>query len=91
MPNCSRSKRPTRTGVLQRALKRAARAAFLWPHEAAELLREGRPLIELHGVGPRIAGIIAAWIEDAAPQERERDPLREDFLTLAEASNILAT
>lgn len=77
-------------GVLQRALKRAARAAFLWPHEAGELHHNGRQFTELHGVGPRIAGMISNWIENPAPREGERDPLRHDFLTLAEARSILA-
>lgn len=77
-------------GVLQRAVKRAARAAFLWPHEAVELHHDGGRLTELHGVGPRIAAMISNWIENPAPREGERDPLREDFLTLAEARSILA-
>ena len=79
------------TGVLQRALKRAARAAFLWPEEASELHRSGRKLIELHCVGPRIAGMLEQWIEKPAPRHSERDPLRHDFITLAEARTILAT
>ncbi|HSH39743.1 MAG TPA: PHP domain-containing protein [Chthoniobacterales bacterium] len=78
------------TGVLQRALKRAARAAFLWPEEAVEVYRSGGRLTELHGVGPRLASIIANWIENAGAGEGESDPLREDFLTLADARRILA-
>jgi len=39
------------TALRQKALKRAARSAFLWPVEAAELLAEGRSLTELHSVG----------------------------------------
>jgi histidinol phosphatase-like PHP family hydrolase len=78
-------------GVLQRALKRAARAAFLWPEEASALHGDGRRLTELHGVGPRIAAMLQTWIENPPTHERQRDPLREDFLTLAQARNILAT
>ena len=78
-------------GVLQRALKRATRAAFLWPEEAAELHAQGRKLTELHGVGPRIAAMIATWLTNQEPRDEPRDPLREDFLTLAEARSILAT
>ena len=78
------------TGVLQRALKRAARAAFLWPEEASEIHRAGRELTELHGVGPRIAAMLQVWIENPAPRQNRRDALRDDFLTLAEARSILA-
>ena len=77
-------------GVLQRALKRAARAAFLWPEEASALHERGRRLTELHGVGPRLAGMLEKWIQDPRPRGGVRDPLREDFLTLAEARSILA-
>ena len=31
-----------REGILQRAFKRAARSAFLWPEEASALLAENR-------------------------------------------------
>ena len=78
-------------GVLQRALKRAARAAFLWPLEAADLHREGRRLTELHGVGPRIEAMIIRWLEDPPLRASEKDPLREDFLTLSEARRIFAS
>jgi histidinol phosphatase-like PHP family hydrolase len=77
-------------GILQRALKRATRAAFLWPEEASALHSAGRKLTELHAVGPRIAAMLQEWIENGVPAETERDPLREDFLTLAEARSILA-
>ena len=76
--------------VLQRALKRAARAAFLWPQEASELHQGGGRLTELHGVGPRIAGMISGWMENPPPRDEPGDPLREDFLTMAEAKSILA-
>ena len=78
-------------GILQRALKRAARAAFLWPEEASALHAAGRKLTELHAVGPRIASMLQEWIEKGRPGDTERDPLREDFLTLAQARSILAT
>ena len=77
-------------GVLQRALKRAARAAFLWPEEASTLHANGRRLTELHGVGPSIGARLERWIENPEPHEHPRDPLREDFLTLAAARSILA-
>ena len=78
-------------GVLQRALKRAARAAFLWPEEAAALHAQDRSLTELHGVGPRIAAMLARWIENPVQHDAPKDPLRADFLTLAEARSILAS
>jgi len=74
----------------ERALKRAARSAFLWPEEAAQLLSAGRSLTELHSVGPFVAHQLTSWIEDPPPRDEPRDPLREDFLTLAEAKVILA-
>jgi histidinol phosphatase-like PHP family hydrolase len=76
-------------GVMRQALKRAARSAFLWPEHACDLLQEGSSLTELHGVGPSLAKRIAAWIEKPPPLPRIRDPLRRDFLTLADARRIL--
>jgi histidinol phosphatase-like PHP family hydrolase len=78
------------TGIRQRALKRAARSAFLWPEEAADLLQSGRALTELHGVGPFIAQILQQRIENPAAGGQPSDPLRQDFLTLASARAILA-
>ncbi len=52
------------SGMRQKALKRAARSAFLWPEEAADLLRSGRKLTELHGVGPFIAQALQDQIEN---------------------------
>ena len=77
-------------GVMRQALKRAARSAFLWPVEAADLLAQGRSLTELHGVGPSLARRISNWIEKPPPLPRVRDPLRRDFLTLAQARAVLA-
>jgi histidinol phosphatase-like PHP family hydrolase len=78
-------------GMRQRALKRAARSAFLWSEEAADLLHAGRNLTELHSVGPFIASQLRGWIENP-PDDSSRggDPLRADFLTLAEARRLLA-
>jgi histidinol phosphatase-like PHP family hydrolase len=78
------------TDFRQKALKRAARSAFLWPEEASNLLDQGRSLTELHCVGPFVAEKIQGWIEHPPQQAGERDPLRRDFLTLANARNILA-
>ena len=73
----------------RRAYQRAARAALMWPEEARDLIEQGRSLTELHNVGDRLAGRIAAWLED--PPEIEETPrLRRDFLTLAEARRLLS-
>ena len=43
---------------LTKALRRAGRAAFLWPEEAATLLEQGRSLTELPAVGPYVEKLI---------------------------------
>jgi histidinol phosphatase-like PHP family hydrolase len=77
-------------GIRIRAFRRAARSAFLWPEEAADLHQQERSLTELYGVGPFIAKQLQQWIEQGTEGARSRDPLRRDFLTLAEARKILA-
>ncbi|MFL6520442.1 MAG: PHP domain-containing protein [Chthoniobacterales bacterium] len=78
------------SGILVRAFRRAARSAFLWPERAHDVFHAGRPLSELHGVGPFIAKQLQAWIEKP-PRQKARPPLiRRDFLTLADARVILA-
>jgi histidinol phosphatase-like PHP family hydrolase len=76
-------------GHRRRALRRAGRAALLWPEEAADLDRAGRPLTELRAVGPWVADRIRGWLDDPpdAPQPPEA---RRGFLTRAEARRILA-
>lgn len=76
-------------GVMRQALKRAARSAFLWPEQAAELAQAGRSLTELRGIGPSLAKRIEAWMEKPPPQADTSDPLRRDFLTLADARATL--
>ncbi len=78
------------SGMRQKALKRAARSAFLWPEEAADVLRSGRKLTELHGVGPFIAQTLQDQIKNPVLPARAVDPLRQDFLTLAVARGILS-
>lgn len=78
------------SGLRQKALKRAARSAFLWPEEAEDLWRGGRKLTELHSVGPFIAQHLQGRIENPPTREQTADPLRQDFLTLAEGRKILA-
>ena len=75
-------------GIRQRAFRRAARAAFLWPEEAADLLATGRSLGELRSVGPFLAARIQQWLENPPP--KSSPPLiRRDFFTLAAARQLL--
>ena len=74
----------------QKALRRAARSAFLWPEECADLLAAGRSLTELHSVGPFVAQQLQGWIELPPAPAAARNPLRDDFLTMAQARAILA-
>lgn len=75
----------------QRALKRAARSAFLWAEEAADVLANKRELTELHSVGPFVAHHLRSWIESPPAQNATGDPLRADFLTIAQARVILSS
>lgn len=81
-------KAETSSGILVRAFRRAARSAFLWPEHASDLHVAGRPLTELHGVGPFIAQQIHEWIEKPIRVLRV-PPIRRDFLTRADARKIL--
>ena len=74
---------------LQKAFRRAARRAFLWPVEAAQLLRERRPLMELAGIGPYLEKIIRRWIEDPPPAPTP-PAIRNGFLTTTQAQKALA-
>lgn len=74
----------------QRALRRASRRALLWEEEAADVVRTGRSLTELNGIGPYIEKLIRGWV-DSPPHEIESPALRSGFLTLTEARSILAT
>jgi len=75
--------------ILQKALRRASRRAFMWPEEAARLVDQGRSLTELAGVGPHLERIIQEWLEHP-PEIPEPPPLRSGFLTIAQARAILA-
>ena len=83
-------KAETSSGILVRAFRRAARSAFLWPELARDVLDAGRPLTELHSIGPFIAKQLQAWIEKP-PREETRPPaIRRDFFTRADARVVLA-
>jgi histidinol phosphatase-like PHP family hydrolase len=77
-------------GILSRAFRRAARSAFLWPENAADLVEQNRPLTELRGIGPFIAKQLLRWI-DKPPQLSKRIPdIRRNFISLAEARRQLS-
>lgn len=78
------------SGILVRAYRRAARSAWLWPEEAADLLAQDRKLTELHGVGPFMSKQIGRWIEKP-PAVGKIPPERRDFLARADARKILQT
>jgi histidinol phosphatase-like PHP family hydrolase len=69
------------------ALKRAAKSAFMWPEEAADLVKRGQSLTELPGIGPSLAHKLHRWME--SPPKISRPLIRQEFLTLAKARKIL--
>jgi histidinol phosphatase-like PHP family hydrolase len=79
----------TSSGILVRAFRRAARSAFQWPERAGDLYKAGRPLTELHGVGPFIARQLKGWIEKPSKDSLRVPAIRRDFLTRADARMIL--
>jgi len=48
------------TGGLSRALRRAARSAFLWPEEVSDLVAQNRSLTELRSIGWRLGEATAS-------------------------------
>src|ERR1700747_3124026 len=59
-------------GHRSRAIERAWRAAmFSCTEEAAALADQGRPLTDLQGVGPWLAGVIEEWLDRAGRDEDE--------------------
>lgn len=73
---------------LSKAMRRAARRAFAWPAEAADLVAAGRTLRELDGIGPSLERVIRAWIDEPPPVP-EPDPARRGFLTFTAAEAVL--
>jgi histidinol phosphatase-like PHP family hydrolase len=72
----------------RRALRRAGRAAWLWPVEAADLVARNRSLTELRLVGPWLAAIIRKLIADP-PAVPDPPAIRRNFLTRVEVDRIL--
>ncbi|HEX7861009.1 MAG TPA: PHP domain-containing protein [Verrucomicrobiae bacterium] len=75
-------------GYKRKAYFRAAHSAFIWPEEAAFILEQNRSLTELGGIGPSLAKIVARWIENP-PDPITPPPLRQNFLTLTEARQVI--
>jgi hypothetical protein len=77
------------SGILSRAFRRAARAAFLWPEEVAAVVAQNRSVTELRAIGPFIERQIKRWL-DKPPQKNNKPPaIRQDFISLAEARQLL--
>jgi|SRR5579872_654553 len=74
---------------LQKALRRAARRAFLWPEEACDIVRQNRSLTELSGIGPTLEKHILRWIDDP-PEPPAIPEIRNGFLTITQARAALA-
>jgi histidinol phosphatase-like PHP family hydrolase len=79
----------TAEGHRQRAFRRAARAAFMWPEEASDVAAAGRPLTELAGIGPALNKRLQAWLE-VPPTVPTPPAIRSEFMTRAQARKILA-
>jgi putative hydrolase len=78
------------SGILSRAFRRAARSAFLWPEEVAQIAARNRPLTELRAIGPFIAKEIRRWIDKPPPSSKRSPEIRRDFISLADARRLLA-
>jgi histidinol phosphatase-like PHP family hydrolase len=76
-------------GNKQRAFRRAARRALMWPAEASDLAAQGRSLTELVAVGPFIARQLGDWLRDP-PAVPDPPPLRSGFQSYAEARALVA-
>ena len=75
---------------IQRAFRAAGRAAFLWPEEITELVRQKRSLTELHNLGPFIEKQILKWLGEP-PSCEDVPPIRHNFLTWSQAQAILTS
>ena len=76
-------------GNKQRAFRRAARRALMWPVEAADVAAEGRSLTELVAIGPFVGRQLHEWLRDP-PTVPDPPPLRSGFITQTEARAIVA-
>jgi len=77
------------SGILSRAFRRAARSAFLWPEEVAEIVAQNRSLTELRAIGPFMERQIRRWIDKPPSLNHVIPAIRQDFISLAEARRLL--
>src|SRR5207249_11484865 len=78
-------------GTLSRAFRRASRSAFLWPESGGYVVAQNRSLTELRGIGRFVEKQIRRWV-DQHRQLTDRPPaIRQDFISLADARQLLAT
>jgi histidinol phosphatase-like PHP family hydrolase len=77
-------------GILSRAFRRAARSAFLWPENVTDLAAQNRSLTELRGIGPFIEKQVRGWLDKPPPLSTKIPAIRQDFISLAEARQLLA-
>jgi len=78
------------SGILSRAFRRAARSAFLWPEEVAQVAEQNRSLTELRAIGPFIEKQIRRWLDKPPRVSKRIPPIRRDFISLADARRLLA-
>ena len=78
------------SGILSRAFRRAARSAFLWPEEVAQVAAQNRSLTELRSIGPFIDRQIRSWLDKPPQSNKKTSEIRRDFISLAEAKQLLA-
>jgi len=76
-------------GHRERAFRRAAHAAFMWPVEARELAESGHSLTALSGIGPSLERCLKEWLEKPPP-DLKPPPMRSEFRTLAQARHLLS-
>lgn len=75
-------------GQRQRAYRRAARHAMMWPEQAADVLDEGRSLTELSALGPRLSGLVRSWLTDP-PELPDVPETRRGFMSFAHAREVV--
>jgi histidinol phosphatase-like PHP family hydrolase len=78
------------TEILSHAFRRAARSAFLWPENVIDLAAQNRSLTELRGIGPFIEKQIRRWLDKPPPLSAKIPAIRQDFISLADAKQLLA-
>ena len=78
------------SGILSRAFRRAARSAFLWPEEIAQVAAQNRSLTELLAIGPFIEKQIRPWLDKLPRMPKKTPTIRRDFISMAEAKRALA-